>query len=176
MFDNKRKNVGLPIYWLLQANLVLYRILRFVFYYLILEAATFTRKPANPTVVVEGVNSSRVPLRWNFALDKGESLRSVTIERSRPGDKSRTRIATRLSANDSFIFARSSYRTHYAVRLPATLVLKDVRRNDEYIYTLEIFYSNGVRNARTENSVSIVVFGEYYNCSFNRFMFFNATL
>lgn len=142
-----------------------------MFYHLILEAAIFTRKPNNPTFVVEGVNSSRVPLRWNFALDKGESFTSVTIERSRPGTNSRTRIATRRSANASFIFARNSYRTYYAAILPATLVLKDVKGSDEYIYTLKIFYSNGVRNGRTENSVSIVVFGEYQNCSFNHFVF-----
>lgn len=86
---------------------------------------------------------------------------SVTIERARPGQKSRTRIATRPSANDSFVFARSRYTIYYAARRPATLVLKDVKRTDEYIYTLEIFFSNGKRNGRIENSVSVAVFGEY---------------
>lgn len=115
--------------------------------------------------MVEEVNSTRVFLVWSFALDSGESLQNVTIERERPGKNIRTIIATRPSANDSFILARNSYKTDYGTRFPATLVLKNVKRTDEYIYTLEIFYSNGIRNRREEVTVSVVVFGEYQTVS-----------
>lgn len=111
------------------------------------------------------MNSTRVFLVWSFALDSGESLQNVTIERERPGENIRTIIATRPSANDSFILARNSYKTDYGTRFPATLVLKNVKRTDEYIYTLEIFYSNGIRNRREEVTVSVVVFGEYQTVS-----------
>lgn len=137
-------------------------------YYLILESVTFTGEPSNPTTVIEGVNSNRVPLIWTFSLGRGENLKSVTIERARPGENSRTRIATRPSANDSFIFASNAFRTDYGVRLPATLVLKKVQRTDDYIYILKVFYSNGIRNGQPEATVSVDVFGEYRNVfSFN---------
>lgn len=137
-------------------------------YYLILESVTFTREPSNPTTVIEGVNSDRVPLIWTFSLGRGENLKSVTIERARPGENSRTRIATRPSANDSFIFASNAFRTDYGARLPATLVLKKVQRTDDYIYILKVFYSNSIRNGQAEAIVSVDVFGEYRNVfSFN---------
>ena len=131
--------------------------------YLILESVTFTREPTNPTVVIEGVNSSRVLLFWDFSLGKGEKLESVTIQRTRPGENSRTTIATRPSANDSFIFASSTFRTAYAVRLPATLVLKRVERTDDYVYILNVVYSNSIRQGQAEATVSVVAFGEYQN-------------
>lgn len=112
-------------------------------------------------MVVEGVNSSRVSLIWRYTLDKGESLRSATIESARPGQKGRIRIATRPSANSSFIFARNRFKMYYGARPPATLVLKDVKTTGENTYTLGIFYSNGIRNGKIENSVSVVVLGEY---------------
>lgn len=137
-------------------------------YYLILESVTFTGEPSNPTTVIEGVNSNRVPLIWTFSLGRGENLKSVTIERARPGENSRTRIATRPSANDSFIFASNAFRTDYGARLPATLVLKKVQRTDDYIYILKVFYSNSIRNGQAEATVSVDVFGEYRNVfSFN---------
>ncbi|KAL9964729.1 hypothetical protein ACROYT_G028409 [Oculina patagonica] len=122
------------------------------------QAVTFTRTPHNPTIVMDGVNSSRVSLIWRYALDKGEQLRSVTIESARPGEKGRTRIATRPSANGTFVFARNRFRLYYGARPPATLVLKDVKTTGENTYTLGIFYYNGIRNGKLENSVSVVVF------------------
>ena len=132
-------------------------------YYLILESVTFTREPTNPTIVIEGVNSSRVLLIWAFSLGKGEMLESVSIERARPGENSRTTIATRPSANDSFIFARDTFRTDYGVRLPATFVLKRVQRTDDYMYFLTVFYSNSLRPGQAEATVSVVAFGKYQN-------------
>ena len=140
-------------------------------YCVISESVTFTREPSNPTIVIEGVNSGRVLLIWTFSLGKGESLEGVTIERARPGENRRTRIATRLSANDSFIFASNAFKSDYGVRLPATLVLKNVERTDEYIYFLGIFYSNGIRKGRTEAIVSVVVFGEYQDRPFSPLLF-----
>ena len=137
-------------------------------YCLVSEAVTFTREPSNPTIVIEGINGNRVPLIWTFSLGKGENLESVTIERTRPGENSRTRIATRASANASFIFASNKFRTEYGVRLPATLVLKKVERTDDYIYILNVFYSDSIRQGQAEATVSVVVFGEYQNAfSFN---------
>ena len=140
-------------------------------YYLILESVTFTRKPSDPTIVIEGVNSSRVLLIWAFSLGKGETLESVTIERERPGENSRTTIATRPSANDSFIIASNAFRTDYGVRLPATLLLKKVERTDDYMYILNIFYSTTIRQGQAKAAVSVVAFGECQKsslCMFNR--------
>lgn len=142
-----------------------------VLYCLILESVTFTREPSNPTIVIEGVNSSRVVLIWTFFLGKGENLESVTIEKARPGENRRTRIATRPSANESFVFASSTFKSDYGVRLPATLVLKKVERTDEYIYILDVFYSNGIRKGRTKATVSVVVFGEYQDRPFSPILF-----
>ena len=130
-------------------------------YYLVLESVTFTREPANPTIVIEGVNSSRVLLIWAFSLGRGEKLESVTIERARPGEDSRTTIATRPSANDSFIFARNTFTTDYEVILPATLTLKRVERTDDYTYILTVFYANSTRQGQAEATVSVVAFGKY---------------
>jgi len=99
-----------------------------------------------------------VLLIWAFSLGKGEKLESVTIERARPEENSRTTIATRPSANDSFIFASNRFRTDYGVRLPATLMLKRVERTDDYMYILKISYSNSMRKGQDESSVSVVAF------------------
>ena len=134
-------------------------------YYLISESVTFTREPSDPTIVIEGVNSSRVLLIWAFSLGRGERLESVTIERERPRENSRTTIATRPSANDSFIIASNAFRTDYGVRLPATLVLKKFERTDDYLYILNVFYSTSIRQGQAKAAVSVVAFGEYQKSS-----------
>lgn len=140
-------------------------------YYLILESVTFTREPTNPTIVIEGVNSSRVLLIWAFSLGKGEKLESVTIERERPGENTRTTIATRPSANDSLSIASDTLRTDYGVRLPATLVLKKVERTDDCMYILNVFYSNSIRQGQAKARVSVAAFGEYQNRTFHSLLF-----
>lgn len=140
-------------------------------YYLISESVTFTREPTNPTIVIEGVNSSRVLLIWAFSLGKGEKLESVTIERERPGENSRTTIATRPSANDTFSIAGNALRTDYGVRLPATLVLKKVERTDDYTYILNVFYSNSIRQGQAETRVSVTAFGECQKRTFHSLLF-----
>ena len=44
------------------------------------------KKPANPTNVVEEVNSDRVRLVWDFVLDQDATIGSIQIQREGPGN------------------------------------------------------------------------------------------
>ncbi|PFX21978.1 Fibroblast growth factor receptor [Stylophora pistillata] len=121
------------------------------------ESVTFTTTPRNPTDVVEGLNSGRVSLVWKVCLNSRENLRNITIGRKRPDGNQLTTIATKPNANSSLLVDRK-FQKFYIARSPATLVLKNVRRTDEYIYSLEIFYSDGIRIGRKETDVLVRVF------------------
>lgn len=164
-FDSNRKMIIVAIktnYWLkLPTSYNIHVGFTVSCFYLISESVTFTKQPPNPQVIVEGVNSRRVWLVWSFTLNSSETLRSITIERKRPGENVPTRIATRPYANSSFILVNNKFKEKYSARSPSTLVLKDVKRTDEYIYSLEVFYWNGIRNGRKKSDVHVLVFGEY---------------
>ncbi|XP_022796395.1 fibroblast growth factor receptor 1-A-like [Stylophora pistillata] len=121
------------------------------------QSVTFTTTPRNPTDVVEGLNSGRVSLVWKVCLNSRENLRNITIGRKRPDGNQLTTIATKPNANSSLLVDRK-FQKFYIARSPATLVLKNVRRTDEYIYSLEIFYSDGIRIGRKETDVLVRVF------------------
>ena len=119
------------------------------------ESLTFTKKPSNPTIVVEGVNSSRVALVWDFTASL--SSFSVTISRQRPGELGETPIARRTQST-AFSYVKSEYRADYEARLPAVLVLKDVTSNkDQYAYIIKIL-SGAIEKAN--DAVSVHVFGK----------------
>ena len=104
-------------------------ILRFCCF--ISESFNFTRKPADPTVVVEGVNSTQVHLVWNFTVASSFLL---SIKRRRPTGFQTTQIAARTDSSSAFNVRNSDYEAN----LPATLVIKDVTRNDEYVYSVRV--------------------------------------
>ncbi|KAL9964684.1 hypothetical protein ACROYT_G028359 [Oculina patagonica] len=110
--------------WML-ATLVIFGVLRRS------ESFSFTRKPANPTVVVGGVNNTQVELVWNFT-----ATASFGISIKREGSQ----IASRADSSPTFTIS-DNFKAEYEANLPATLVIKDVTRNDEYKYTIRVINS-----------------------------------
>ena len=93
-----------------------------------------TGKPADPTVVIEGVNSTQVQLVWNFTASSSSFL--VSIRRAPTGSGSTSQnIASRISGSSSGFNVLDSA---YEANLPATLVIKNVTRNDEYMYSISV--------------------------------------
>ncbi|KAL9964728.1 hypothetical protein ACROYT_G028408 [Oculina patagonica] len=118
------------------------------------ESFTWTKTPKNPTVVVEGVNSKRVTLIWDFSAST--SNYSVTIRRQRPGESQETQIAYR-PQNTAFNYTDQSFKKKYEASLPATLVLKDVKRNDEYVYTIRMLSVKGKHLLTDQVTIDVVV-------------------
>ena len=82
--------------------------------------------------MVEGVNSTQVELVWNFTANASFG---IFIEREGPDGKptiaSRGAGAPKLTVLDGF-------KADYEANNPATLVIKDVTRNDKYKYTIRV--------------------------------------
>ena len=95
-----------------------------------------TGRPVDPTVVIEGVNSTQVQLVWNFTAAPSSSF-ILFIQRRTPTGSQNTNVAsrTRISGSSS-VFTVSD--PDYEANLPATLVIKDVTRNDEFVYSISV--------------------------------------
>ena len=119
------------------------------------ESFSFTRKPADPTVVVEGVNSTEVELVWSFTATSGFI---VSIFRQRPGDVQTTQIAARSDSSGAFTILQDAFKAEYEANLPATLVIKDVNRTDEYVFSLSV--SNYLGVLKLVDQVTIDVIGK----------------
>ncbi|KAL9964725.1 hypothetical protein ACROYT_G028405 [Oculina patagonica] len=118
------------------------------------ESFTWTRRPAHKlTVVVKGVNSSRVSLIWDFSAS---SNYLVSLSRQRPGEVRSTQIASRY-ASTAFWYTNETFRSKYELRPPANLVLKDVKQNDEYVYTITVENSTGVYVLLDQVTIDVVV-------------------
>ena len=91
-----------------------------------------TGKPADPTVVIEGVNNTQVQLVWNFTASSSSFV--VSIRRKTPTG-STSQIASLISGSSSGFNVLDSA---YEANLPATLVIKNVTRNDEYVSSLSV--------------------------------------
>ena len=119
-------------------------------------------------MVVEGVNSSRVVLKWSYKKASSETIRSVSFIRQRPGKTVETKIATR-SRSGRFRLNKNEFKAQYKADSPSTLVLLDVNNSEEFSYILRVSYrtSAGVRKS-ISSKISVVVFGKYtyFNCAF----------
>ena len=91
-----------------------------------------TGKPADPTVVIEGVNNTQVQLVWNFTASSSSFV--VSIRRKTPTG-STSQIASLISGSSSGF---NVFDSAYEANLPATLVIKNVTRNDEYVYSISV--------------------------------------
>ena len=131
---------------------------------LFLEALTFTRRPDKPTIVVEGVNSTRVELIWDILPDDGESVQNLFLIRQRPGDTNQERIASR-KYTSPFTLA-DGFANEYRANLPATLTLLNVDNTEEYVYTLQVSYDLNNVPERKEDSVTVIVRGKSNNFAF----------
>ena len=142
---------------------------------LFLGSLTFSRRPDNPTIVVEGVNSTNVDLVWGVLPDNNEVVDDLFLIRQRPGDVNLVIIATRTSTG-SFNFETDSFANEYRANLPATLRLLNVDNTEEYTYSLQVSYddSNGVPR-EINDRVTVIVRGKSNNFAFCARAFFSLS-
>ena len=123
------------------------------------ESITVT-KPEDPKVVVVGVNSNAVSLKWDVTTDSGETILSLIFKRNRPGDAGAKEesIASRLGG-DSKLFTMfapfKDFKKYKALR-PFELQIYNVQRDEEYLYILQINYVTSGNVAFSENSEVLV--------------------
>ena len=138
------------------------KILIFFFFSLVLSSETleFTKKPDNPTIVVEGVNSTDLYLIWDIRAGNNEVVDDLFLLRQRPGDASQVIIASR-TFSSSFTLATESFANEYRANLPATLRLFNVDNSEEYTYTLQVGYDLNNVPKRMEDQVTVIVRGKF---------------
>lgn len=124
------------------------------------ETLEFTKKPDNPTIVVEGVNSTDVYLIWDIRAGNNEVVDDLFLLRQRPGDASQVIIASR-TFSSSFTLATESFANEYRATLPATLRLLNVDNSEEYTYTLQVGYDLNNVPKRMEDQVTVIVRGKF---------------
>jgi len=110
------------------------------------ESAIVCRdKPDDPKIVVLGVNSNAVSLNWKTCgPDAGETITDFAFFRQRPGTVAREQIASRLASEGGFtMIAPFKDKKKYDARFNQELRIFNVQRNDEYVYTLVIYYRAG---------------------------------
>ena len=103
-------------------------------------------KPDNPKIVVLGVNSNIVSLKWEVCGgDAGETISSLTFKRQRLGSIVTEQIAARSSSEGFTMISPFRDRKKYEALLNQELRIFNIQRDDEYVYTLTIAYkaSNG---------------------------------
>ena len=133
---------------------------------LFLGSLTFSRRPDNPTIAVEGVNSTNVDLIWDILPGNNEVVQTLFILRQnlKPGDVSLVTIASRTFAS-SFTMS-NSFANEYRANLPATLRLLNVDNTEEYVYTLQVSYDLNNVIQRMEDRVTVIVYGKSNNFAF----------
>ena len=103
-------------------------------------------KPEDPKIVVLGVNSNQVSLKWDFSTDSGETIQSLIFQRQKPGKTEQTQIASR-GPNEGFTMLNpfKDFKKYRAV-LDSELIIFNVQKDEEYVYTLLLTYktSGGV--------------------------------
>ena len=129
------------------------------------ESFSLTGKPADPTVVIEGVNSTQVELVWNFTAAPCSSF-LLSIERRRPTESQSSQVASRnriSGVSSNFTVLDSDYEANF----PATLVIKNVTRNsDEFVYSILVSAFDG---GELSDAVTVNVLCKYEQilvCSF----------
>ena len=130
-----------------------------------LGSLTFSRRPDNPTIAVEGVNSTNVDLIWDILPGNNEVVENLFFLRQKPGDVNLVTIATRTFAS-SFTIMSNSFANEYRANLPATLRLLNVDNTEEYVYTLQVSYNLNNVPVRMEDSVTVIVRGKSNNFAF----------
>ena len=104
--------------------------------------------------MVEGINSTRVQLVWNFTAASGSSF-LISIKRrssTDPGSQP-IQIAARSDSSSAF----NGVPPDYEANLPATLVIKNATRNDEYTYIVDVLNINtGLEELFDEVTVDVL--------------------
>ncbi|CAH3166103.1 unnamed protein product, partial [Pocillopora meandrina] len=112
------------------------------------ESFRISQKPSNPTIVVLGVNSSLVSLEWRYS----DAPPNYYVQFLR--EKPRETVEIISSSKDRNAFEPSSTK-EFEASLEATLKLKNVKRNEEYTYT--IFLLDTKLQSQGSHAVSIIV-------------------
>ena len=123
------------------------------------ESFNFTRKPAKPTVVVEGLNNTQVELVWNFTFNASFG---ITIRRVRTDGSGNIQIASRSSSDSVF----RNVHADYEANLFATLVIKSATRNDEFEYIFTVLNSGFGEELRDEVNVNVLCKYRNFWCAF----------
>ena len=98
-------------------------------------------EPDEPKIVVLGVDSNAVSLKWENCIgDAGETFISFFFKRQKPGDVLTQQIASR-GAHAGFTMSDpfKGFKKYRAL-LNQELRIYDVQRNEKYVYTLTIYY------------------------------------
>ena len=103
------------------------------------EAITFSTQPEKPFVVVVGVNDSDRDLIWKYISEAGETVQSVSFERNKPGDSTPVTLAKRFANTGFTVF--EPYGKDYDANLNNRLRTKKVTNDQEYVYTIVMYYS-----------------------------------
>ena len=126
---------------------------------MISELITVT-KPEDPKIVVLGVNSNAVSLKWDFSTDSGETIQSLVFKRKRPGDASAKEelIASRLGGDSKLFTMIAPFKDlkKYKALRPSELQIYNVQRDEEYLYILQLNYVTSGNVALSENSEVLV--------------------
>ena len=127
--------------------------------YVILESISFQLQPDNPTRVVLG--DKRVSIKWEFTPYAGETLQTVLFKRQKPGDVILSHMASRIASGSFDMNKNFVDYSNYEAKLNSELVILDVNKHQDYIYTLSIIYqdSNGFIQQR-DYQVFVEVMGK----------------
>lgn len=106
-------------------------------FFILSEALRLTKRPSNPTILVEGINNTDQDLVWEF-IKEGDVVQSVQFQRNKPGESKRDTIASRLESGGFTVF--DPFKSDYDARLLNILKLKRVTNNQEYLYSIVINY------------------------------------
>ena len=111
-------------------------------------------------MIEDGVHNKNVRLVWEFALDYGEDLVAVVIEREDLDGGNRTEIASRLKYTGYTFTQNTDFDKHYRAELPNQLLIFNVNNVREYRYILRVRYSRIGLSSFATSSVDVKVFGE----------------
>lgn len=131
-------------------------------------------EPEDPTIVVLGVNSDTVSLKWESCDgDAGETLNSFVFKRQKPDDVTPQPIASRGNNDGGFTMSDpfKDFKKYRAFQ-EQKLQIFNVQRNEKYVYTLSINFqkSDGVFEDKIFQ-VAVVVKGKLEKRVFLRFNF-----
>ena len=118
----------------------------------------YSKEPDDPFIVVEGVNSTRVKVRWEFSLTSSESVQFIGVSLEKPGEN-RVPIGGKRIPNVVYS-VEDDMKDKYELEEPGTLVIKTVTRNEDgyrYIFGVVLQGEFDPRESRT----SLKVFGKY---------------
>ena len=93
------------------------------------------RPPSNVNVVL-GVNSNRLRLEWLYS--DAPSSYFVQFWKEKPG------TLEQLSTNKNGTAFYPNSTIEFEALLPATLILKNVQRNDDYTYSMYLMDTNAI--------------------------------